>query len=111
MEQTRTMSMVEVVTGSLIAFLVSMWANYLVLPLFGFNVKLSESLAITFLFTIISLVRSYLVRRLFVRFGAKLALLFDGFYSWALGTAYLYYSDPEFPVEIPSYDTTKELKV
>jgi hypothetical protein len=37
MEQSRVMSLVEVVTPSLIGFVVSIWANYVVLPLFGFR--------------------------------------------------------------------------
>lgn len=65
MAQSRTMSLVEVVTGSVIAFLVSIWANWAVLPLFGFHVRIEQSLAITLIFTVIPIVRSYLVRRFF----------------------------------------------
>jgi hypothetical protein len=65
MDQSRTMSLVEVATSTLIGFGVSVWANYAVLPLFGFKVKLAESLAITLVFTVISIIRSYLVRRFF----------------------------------------------
>lgn len=65
MEQSRLMSLVEVVMSTLIGFVVSVWANWAVLPLFGFKVKLAESFAITLIFTVISIVRSYLVRRFF----------------------------------------------
>ncbi|MEY9138476.1 hypothetical protein ABIE79_010004 [Bradyrhizobium diazoefficiens] len=65
MAQSRVMSLVEVVTGSVIAFAVSIWANYAVLPLFGLPVKFSQSMSITIIFTAISIVRSYLVRRVF----------------------------------------------
>ncbi|MDB5610679.1 MAG: hypothetical protein JWP25_7579 [Bradyrhizobium sp.] len=65
MAQSRVMSLVEVVTGSVIAFAVSIWANYAVLPLFGFQVKFTQSFAITLIFTLISIARSYLVRRFF----------------------------------------------
>lgn len=65
MEQSRVMSLVEVITGSVIAFAVSLWANYAVLPLFGFDVRFDQSFAITAIFTAISIARSYLVRRFF----------------------------------------------
>jgi hypothetical protein len=65
MQQSRIMSLVEVITGSMIAFVVSIWANWAVLPLFGFHVRIEQSFAITLIFTVISIVRSYLVRRFF----------------------------------------------
>jgi hypothetical protein len=73
MEQSRVMSLVEVVTSTLIGFGVSVWANYAVLPLFGFKVKLAESLAITLVFTVISIIRSYLVRRFFAVYVTRFA--------------------------------------
>jgi hypothetical protein len=59
------MSLVEVITGSVIAFVVSVWANWAVLPLFGFHVRIEQSFVITLIFTAISIIRSYLVRRFF----------------------------------------------
>lgn len=85
MEQSRVMSLVEVATSSLIGFGVSIWANYAVLPLFGFKVKLAESFAITLIFMVISIIRSYLVRRFFAayvkRFAAWCQEVYDGFPS------------------------------
>jgi hypothetical protein len=85
MEQSRVMSLVEVATSSLIGFVVSIWANYAVLPLFGYRVKLAESFAITLIFMVISIIRSYLVRRFFAvyvtRFGAWCQEIYDGFAS------------------------------
>jgi hypothetical protein len=85
MSQSRVMSLVEVVTGSVIAFVVAIWANYAVLPLFGFEVKVGQSIAITAIFTIISIVRSYVVRRFFAvhvhRFAAWCQEVYDGFAS------------------------------
>jgi hypothetical protein len=73
MSQSRVMSLVEVVTGSVIAFVVAIWANYAVLPLFGFQVKLDQSIAITLIFTIISIARSYLIRRFFAVYVHRFA--------------------------------------
>lgn len=73
MSQSRIMSMVEVATSTLIGFLVAMWANYVVLPRFGFAVNLSESSTIALVFTAISLVRTYLVRRFFAAYVTRFA--------------------------------------
>jgi hypothetical protein len=59
MGQSRVLPLVEVVTGSVIAFALS------ILALFGFPVRLEQSFAITLIFTVISIVRGYLVRRFF----------------------------------------------
>jgi hypothetical protein len=77
MEQSRTMSLVEVATSTLIGFFVSIWANYAVLPLFGFKVKLAESFAITLVFAVISIIRSYLVRRFFAVYLKRFAAWCD----------------------------------
>jgi hypothetical protein len=58
--------LVEVITGNAIAFGISILANFAVLPLFGFHVKFGQSVCITIIFTAISIVRTYLVRRVFI---------------------------------------------
>lgn len=64
--QSRTMSLVEAAANNVVAFGISLLANHLVLPLFGLAVSLAQSFGITVVFTLISLVRSYLLRRIFV---------------------------------------------
>ncbi|WP_316194481.1 polysaccharide biosynthesis C-terminal domain-containing protein [Bradyrhizobium sp. SZCCHNRI3052] len=59
------MSLVEVVTNALIGFVTSVPVNFVLLPLFGAPVKIGASVGITLAFTVISVVRSYLVRRFF----------------------------------------------
>lgn len=85
MTQSRVMSLVEVVTGSVIAFAVAIWANYAVMPLFGFQVNVKQSVAMTALFTIISIIRSYLVRRLFEVYVRRFTIwcqhIYDGLAS------------------------------
>jgi hypothetical protein len=63
--QSRRASLLEAFANILIGFLISSLANLLFLPLWGFHVSLSTSLEIGLLFTLISLLRSYLLRRLF----------------------------------------------
>ena len=66
MKQSRAMSLLESSFNVLIGFGISFIANLLVLPLFGYHVTISDSLAIGVIFTIISIARGYIVRRLFV---------------------------------------------
>lgn len=65
MKQSRTMSLVEAVTNVLVGYGVAVTTQMLVFPLFGLHTTLQENLVIGLIFTIISLVRSYLLRRAF----------------------------------------------
>jgi hypothetical protein len=65
--QSRLMSVVEAGTNVLIGYLVSVAANIIVLPMFGYDVTIFDSFAIGLAFTAISLVRSYVLRRVFNR--------------------------------------------
>ena len=67
--QSRLGSAVEAVVGTLLGFGVSTAANMLVLPWFGYTPGLVEATKIGVIFTGISLVRGYLVRRLFNKRG------------------------------------------
>ena len=63
--QSKIMSAVEAFTNVLIGYLVSVAANIVILPLFGYNVTVADSFAIGLAFTAVSLVRSYILRRVF----------------------------------------------
>ena len=65
MSQSRAMSAVEAVANVLVGFGVAMIAQATVFPLFGFHAQPSEHLAIAGIFTVVSVVRSYLLRRCF----------------------------------------------
>jgi hypothetical protein len=69
--QTRIGSFVEAWLNVAVGFGVSFIANLAVLPLFGFNVTTSDAFGIGVIFTVISLARSYIIRRFFngLRFG------------------------------------------
>lgn len=69
--QARRMSAIEAVCSTAIGFGVSYLTSYLVLPMFGFPVTASQNLGITCIFTVISLVRGYFVRRLFNHWSAS----------------------------------------
>ena len=65
MSQSRWMSLVEAVTNVLIGYGVAVATQMLVFPLFGLHATLQENLLIGLIFTAVSLVRSYLLRRAF----------------------------------------------
>ncbi len=57
--------MIETLTNVGIGWFISFIANMLVLPLFGYNINLTDGVLISIIFTIISIVRGYVVRRWF----------------------------------------------
>lgn len=65
--QSRIMSATEAITNVAIGYVVSVIANIIVLPMFGYDVTIADSFAIGLAFTIISLARSYILRRIFNR--------------------------------------------
>jgi hypothetical protein len=72
--QTVKGSLAEAVANIAVGFGINFGANWLILPLFGFTtLSLGKNFAIGLLYTVISLVRSYVLRRWFngLKFGNK----------------------------------------
>lgn len=69
--QSRRASLAEAILNILIGFGISVAANIWLLPLWGFSPSLSQGIEIGILFTWISLVRSYVLRRLFNFFHTR----------------------------------------
>lgn len=67
MGQTKLWSTVEVLSSTALGFSVSVLAQLLIFPMYDIRVGFSENLQITAWFTIIGLLRSYVVRRVFNR--------------------------------------------
>lgn len=71
--QTKKYSAFESIANVAVGFGVSFIANIIVLPWFGFKVSVKDAFGIGLIFTVISIVRSYLLRRIFnwvtVRYG------------------------------------------
>jgi hypothetical protein len=65
--QSRRNSALEAVANVFIGYAVAIAAQMAIFPLFGIRVPPSEHLAIGGLFTVVSLVRSYVLRRVFNR--------------------------------------------
>ncbi len=65
--QTKLGSFVEAWTNILVGFTINWVANMLILPRFGFDISGGAAFKIGLIFTAISLVRSYWLRRAFNR--------------------------------------------
>lgn len=65
--QSRRGSMLETVTSTAIGFIVSLVLTAAVLPAFGYPTTWAHDFWITCIFTVASIVRGYVVRRLFNR--------------------------------------------
>lgn len=65
MKQSRLMSWVETCLNTAIGFVVAISAQLVIFPLFGFSPPLSHNLMIGALFTVVSIARGFVLRRLF----------------------------------------------
>ncbi len=63
MKQSRLMSLVESFANVLVGFGVAVVTQMLVFPLFGLAITVTENLMIGLIFTAVSIVRSYALRR------------------------------------------------
>jgi membrane protein implicated in regulation of membrane protease activity len=64
-KQSRGMSLVESIANVAVGFGVAVLTLMAVLPLFGLHVPLASNLVIGAIFTLVSIIRSYLLRRVF----------------------------------------------
>jgi hypothetical protein len=67
MNQSRIMSLVESVANVLVGYAVAVMTQMLVFPVFGLHTTLAQNLKLGGLFTIVSIGRSYALRRIFER--------------------------------------------
>ena len=67
MKQSRVMSLVESVANVVVGYGVAVVTQILIFPVFGLQTTLAQNLKMGAVFTIVSLGRSYALRRLFER--------------------------------------------
>ena len=65
MSQSRLGSMIEAVANVAVGYGVAVATQVVVFPWFGLHASMSDNLLIGAIFTVVSLVRSYTLRRLF----------------------------------------------
>ena len=63
MKQSRLMSLVESLANVLVGYGVALATQMVVFPLFGLTVTVAENLLIGLIFTAVSIIRSYTLRR------------------------------------------------
>ena len=72
--QTKHMSVLESLLNVAIGYGVALATQLLVFPLFGIHISLSQNIGIGVIFTAVSIVRSYIVRRFFNWLYLKLGI-------------------------------------
>ena len=63
--QSRKMSLIESITNVIVGYSISVLAQILIFPIFGIAATIKENLLIGLCFTVISIARSYILRRIF----------------------------------------------
>lgn len=65
MRQSRLMSLVEALANVSVGYSIAALVQITMFPLFGLTITLRQSLATALVFTAVSIVRSFMLRRLF----------------------------------------------
>jgi hypothetical protein len=65
MKQSRAMSMVEAIANVVVGYGVAVATQILIFPVFGLHTTLTQNLKLGGIFTIMSLARSFALRRIF----------------------------------------------
>ncbi|MBU2897715.1 DUF7220 family protein [Vibrio hepatarius] len=63
--QSKKQSLIESMVNVVIGYMVALFSQLAIFPYFGVYLPLTDNLLISAFFTIVSIIRSYLVRRLF----------------------------------------------
>ena len=63
--QSKRESMIETLTSVFVGWFIGVILNLTILPLFNYNITVVDSLWVSLIFTVISVVRGYLIRRFF----------------------------------------------
>ena len=67
MQQSRVMSLVESVANVIVGYALAVITQILIFPVFGLHMTLAQNLKMGAVFTVVSLARSYVLRRVFER--------------------------------------------
>jgi hypothetical protein len=67
MAQSKRGSLIEAVTNTVVGYALAVATQFAVFPIYGLQVGVAENLGLGLAFTAVSLIRSYLLRRVFER--------------------------------------------
>ncbi|KAB7742800.1 hypothetical protein F2P47_01325 [Parvibaculum sedimenti] len=65
MKQSRIMSLVESVANVIVGYGIAVMAQMAIFPLFGLHATLAQNMMMGAIFTVVSIIRSYALRRIF----------------------------------------------
>lgn len=63
--QTKKQSLIETLTSVFVGWLIGVILNLTILPLFDYNITVVDSLWVSLIFTVVSVIRGYVIRRFF----------------------------------------------
>ena len=63
--QSKKQSLIETLTSVFVGWLIGVILNLTVLPLFDYNITVVDSLWVSLIFTAVSVIRGYVIRRAF----------------------------------------------
>jgi uncharacterized membrane protein YgaE (UPF0421/DUF939 family) len=66
--QSRRGSIVETLTNVIVGLVVSFIANLVIFPLLGWEISTSQNILLVIFYTVVSIIRSYALRRIFNRY-------------------------------------------
>lgn len=69
--QSRRMSMIETIVGTLVGLVVALISQIIIFKAYGLEVTLNHNIQMTMWFTLVSIARSYTLRRVFNKFSKR----------------------------------------
>ena len=63
--QSKRQSLIETLTSVFVGWLIGVILNLTILPLFNYNITVVDSLWVSLIFTVVSVIRGYVIRRWF----------------------------------------------
>lgn len=65
--QTKKHSLIESITNVIVGYFVALLSQIIIFPVFGIHATIQDNIIIGLWFTVISICRSYVMRRIFTR--------------------------------------------
>lgn len=81
MRQSRTMSLVEAIANVIVGYGVAVVTQILIFPIFGLHTTLAQNLKMGAVFTVVSIARSFALRRLFEMMRSPVPICSDSMVS------------------------------
>lgn len=69
--QSKKHSAFEVATNIIVGWTINMSANFLIFPLFGWSISLEQNVTLGCIYTVIAIIRGYILRRIFNKLTSR----------------------------------------